>query len=143
MTYNQIKASLQSLLESHQMVKQAKFAAPKEWLFRDSQPEFPIACFAINTGSLNLGREQVYNVTFWFLDKSGMEAEFETEVISDQLQIAADIVSELRSNPVYVIPEAITYEAIADKFEDYLAGVTLTINISTISSYDACDAPFA
>ena len=142
MTYNQIKASLQSLLESHQMVKQAKFAAPKEWLFRDSQPEFPIACFAINNGSLNLGREQVYNVTFWFLDKSGMEAEFETEVISDQLQIAADIVSELRSNPVYVIPEAITYEAIADKFEDYLAGVTLTINISTISSYDACDAPF-
>ena len=143
MTYNPLVKNLRTLLESHLQIKSVKFATPKDWLYRDEQPEFPICCYAINNGSLNAGREQVYSVSFWFLDKAGMEALYETEVISDQMQIAADIVSELRSNNTYLIDTNITFEAILDKFEDYLAGVTLTFNISTISSYDACDAPFA
>lgn len=142
MTYNQVVTTIRSLLESHQMIQQAKFATPREWLFRDEQPTFPVCCFAINTGSLNVGREQIYNISLWFLDKAGIEAKYETEVISDQLQIAADIVSKLRSDERFIIEDAITYECLLDKFEDYLAGVTLTINLNTISNYDACDAPF-
>ena len=144
MTYNQIVTELRKIMQSHAMIKQVKFATPVEWLSRDEQPTYPIACYAINAGQLNKGREQVFNVQIWFLDKSGAEAEFETDVVSDQMQIAADIVSKLRieSNDWFV-DNNINFDVISDKFEDYLAGVQLTFNIFTISNYDACDIPVA
>lgn len=124
------------------MIKSVKNATPREWLFADSQPVYPIACFAINSGSLNVGREQVYNVSLWFLDKAGLEGEFEQDVASDQLQICADIISKLRNeaNP-YLIDDNISYNLILDKFEDYLSGVEVSFNMTTYSAYDACDIP--
>ena len=124
------------------MIKTAKYATPKEWLLRDEQPVYPIACFSINSGSINIGREQIFNVQFFFLDKSGKEAEFENDVISDQVQIASDIVSLMRTGRnSYSIDENITFNAISDKYEDYLAGVELTINISTQNEFTGCDVP--
>jgi hypothetical protein len=124
------------------MIKTAKYATPKEWLLRDEQPVYPIACFSINSGSLNLGREQIYNVQFFFLDKSGQEAEYEEDVISDQVQIASDILSLMRTGRNnYSIDDNVTFNAISDKYEDYLAGVELTINISTQNQFTGCDVP--
>lgn len=142
MTYNQVVKTITTLLQSNAMIKSVKFATPQEWLFVNEQPIFPIACFTINQGSLNIGREQVYQLELWFLDKAGMENEFEKDVTSDMIQIAADIVSSLRkgSNP-YTVDANVNYQCISDKFEDYLAGVSLTININTISDFDACNMP--
>ena len=124
------------------MIKSVKNATPREWLFVSDQPVFPIACYSINSGSLNIGREQVYNITLWFLDKAGIEAEFEPDVASDQLGIAADIVSKLRNAANdFEIDDNINYNLILDKFEDYLSGVELTFNMNTISEFDACDMP--
>jgi hypothetical protein len=124
------------------MIKTAKYATPKEWLLRDSQPDYPIACFSINSGSLNIGREQVFNVQFFFLDKSGKEAEYENDVISDQVQIASDILSLMRtSRNIYSIDDNVTFNGISDKYEDYLAGVELTINISTQNEFTGCNVP--
>ncbi len=124
------------------MIKTAKYATPKEWLLRDEQPVYPIACFSINSGSLNIGREQIYNVQFFFLDKSGQEAEYEEDVISDQVQIASDILSLMRTGRnSYSIDDNVTFNAISDKYEDYLAGVELTINISTQNQFTGCDVP--
>lgn len=144
MTYNQVIKSLRSLLESHRMIKSVKNATPREWVFVNEQPVFPVSCFAINSGSLNVGREQVYSITLWFLDKAGMEAEFEADVASDQLQICSDIISKLRngSNP-WIIDDNITYNLILDKFEDYLSGVEVTFDLTTTSDYDACDMPIS
>lgn len=142
MTYNQLVQTIRTLLESQAQLKSVKNATPREWLFVETQPIFPIACFAINSGSLNTGREQVYNISLWFLDKAGMEAEFEPDVASDQLQIAADIISTMRKGSNnYTIDTNINYNFILDKFEDYLSGVELTFNINTISDFDACDMP--
>ena len=124
------------------MIKTAKYITPKEWLLRDEQPVYPIACFSINSGSINKGREQVYNVQFFFLDKSGKEAEFENDVISDQLQIASDIISLMRGGRNnYTIDDNLSYNGISDKYEDYLAGVEFTANITTQRAFDGCDAP--
>lgn len=142
MTYNQLKKTITTLLQSNGMIKEVKFATPQDWLFANNQPNFPLCCFMINSGSLNFGREQVYNVSFWFLDKAGMENEFEADVTSDQIQIASDIVSNLRvDNNIYIIDDNIPFNIISDKFEDYLAGVNLSFNINTISDYDACNMP--
>jgi hypothetical protein len=56
--------------------------------------------------------------------------------------VANDIVNKLRlgSNP-YLVPDAITYNVVSDSSEDYLAGVTLTIDFKTFSNFDSCDFP--
>ena len=142
MTYNQVIKTIKTILDTHAMIKSVKSATPREWLFADSQPVFPVACYAVNTGSLNVGREQIFNLTLWFLDKSGMEREFEDDVTSDQLQICADIISKLRNGANnWVIDDNITYNLISDKFEDYLAGVEVSFDMTTFSDFDACDIP--
>jgi hypothetical protein len=142
MTYNQIVKEIQTLLETHKMINTVRFATPAEWLNWDNQPVFPLASFAINRGGLNAGREQTYLIEMWFLDKSGVESEFETDVVSDMHLVAADIISTLRkqSNP-YTIDISISWDAVSEKFEDYLSGVYLTFNLSVVSAYDACSMP--
>ena len=142
MTYNQVVTEINNLLSSHSMIKTVKFASPVEWLNWDSQPIFPLACYAINSGGLNAGREQVYTISLWFLDKSGKEGEFETEVTSDQHSILADIVSKMRSqSQTYTIDTNVRWDAISEKFEDFLSGVQCTINLSVVSKFDACNMP--
>jgi hypothetical protein len=142
MTYNQIVNEIQTLLESHKMIHTVKFATPVQWLNWDNQPVFPLASFAIDRGGLNAGREQTYEIQMWFLDKSGVDSEFETDVVSDMHSVAADIISTLRrgSNP-YTIDTSISWDAVSEKFEDYLSGVYLTFNLSVVSAYDACSMP--
>lgn len=142
MTYNQLITTITNLLQSHAMIKTVKNATPKEWLLRDDQPLYPVAFFSVNNGSLNKGSEQVYNVQFFFLDKSGLEAEFEPEVISDQIGIGSDIINLMRTGRNnYYIQDSVTYNAISDKYEDYLAGIEYTLNITTQSDFSGCDVP--
>ena len=140
MTYNQVVKEIQTKLEAHPLIKTVKFNPPTNWLNWDEQPVFPVACFVINSGGLNAGREQVFNVQMWFLDKSGLEGEFETEITSDQHSIAADVISNLRKQSnSYLIDTNINWDAISEKYEDYLSGVGLTLNLNAISKFDACD----
>ena len=142
MTYNQLLAELQTRLESHAMVKTVKNVTPKEWLNREEVPEFPVACYYINSGTFNKGREQIYNVQIFFLDKSGAENEFEADVISDQVGIAYDIIELMRGTKrIYTVDESITFNTLSDKYEDYLAGCEITFNITTQSDFDGCDVP--
>lgn len=91
---------------------------------------------------MNIGKEQTFNVQFFFLDKSGAEMEFEPEVISDQWQIAQDIIQLIRGTKRdFYIDDSITINAISDKYEDYLAGVEFTTNITNLRDFDGCDAP--
>ena len=124
------------------MLHTVKFSTPIEWLNWDNQPVFPLASFAINRGGLNAGREQTFQIEMWFLDKSGVESEFETDVVSDMHSVAADIISTLRKqNNPYTIDSTIAWDAVSEKFEDYLSGVYLTFNLSSVSAYDACSMP--
>lgn len=142
MTYNELIKEITDRLEAHPQIRTVKNNPPKEWLLKDSQPEFPVCCFTINSGNINSGLEQVYNVQFFFLDKAGDEGLFEREVISDQLQICEDIILTMKSTKRdYFLDDSIQFNTIVDKYEDYLAGVETTFNITTQRSYDACDAP--
>jgi hypothetical protein len=142
MTYNQLIAEIQTLLEANPIIKTAKNVTPKEWLNKDEQPVYPICCYSLNSGQLNIGRQHIFSVQFFFLDKSGAGMEFEQEVISDQLQIANDVIETIRGTKrEYTIEDVIPFNTISDKYEDYLAGVEFTTNITVTSDFDGCDTP--
>jgi hypothetical protein len=142
MTYNNLITTITDMLQSHAMIKTVKNCSPKEWLNKDDQPVFPICCFTVSSGTFNVGRQQIYNIQFFFLDKSGAEAEFEQDVISDQIGIAYDIVELIRGTKRdYTIEDSVSFNTISDKYEDYLAGVEFTTDITTTSDFDGCDVP--
>lgn len=142
MTYNQIIKQIRELLQSHALIKSVKTDPPKEWLFKDSQPAFPVACFWVDNGSFATGRQVSTSVNFIFLDKSGIENEFADEVISDQIGIAHDVFEKLAlENSELLIDTPVQYNIINDKHEDYLSGVQMTINITTQSEFNACNFP--
>lgn len=142
MTYKQLVTLITNKLQSHAMIHTTKFATPIEWLNWDEQPVFPLASFSINSGSYNPGKQHSFDLQFWFIDKSGVEGEFETEVVNDMHQIAADIISYLRNGAnSYIIDDNIRFDVISEKFEDYLSGVQLTLSLTTTSDFDSCDTP--
>lgn len=124
------------------MLKTVEMVRPVEWLNRTEKADFPAAFFWINTGTLNKGHENDYTITFWYYDKSGVEYLYETDVVSDMLGVASDIVNKFRlgSNP-YLVPDNISYNVVSDSSEDYLAGVTMNIDFKTFSTFTLCDFP--
>jgi hypothetical protein len=111
-------------------------------MFASDQPEFPLCCFTINNGSFERGYKN-FIVTVWFLDKAGLEGEFEIDVTNDQIEIANDIISLVRQSQKrdWLIDDNISFQVISDSFEDYLAGVQMDITFKTIDNYDACSVP--
>ena len=142
MTLNQIYSEITSVLQSHQMLNTVQGITPVEWINQGQVPVYPVANFTINSGSINAGRELVYKIDFWFLDQSGRDGEFEQNVISEMQGVAYDIIAQLRrlNNP-WTISNNISWQAVSEKFEDYLSGVTLSLDLSIVGSYGACDTP--
>ena len=143
MTYKQLRDAIRTLLQSHAMIKQVRFSSPTDWLFDDEQPLFPLACYAINTGSFEPGYKN-FVVSFWFIDKSGVDGEFEDEVVNDQIEIANDIVGLLKQSHLrpWQMDDDISFTVLSEKFEDYLSGVELNITLKIRNDYDTCVIPF-
>ena len=142
MTYNQIVKEIRTVLENNAFLHSVKFATPTEWINWEGVPELPIGLYAINQGTFDMGYQNSYNVEVWLLDKSGVEGEFETEVISDMHQVANDIVNAISlSSAPYAVQKPITWTAISDKFEDYISGITFVLTIQTNGEFSYCDFP--
>lgn len=142
MTYQNVTERIREILTSHAMLRMVLFNSPQEWLKSRGEYDLPICCFTVNTGSFEPGLK-TFNVDFWFLDKSGAEAEFETYVASDMLEVANDILSKLSQSHIYPWTTELVsnFEIISDRFEDYLAGVKMSVTIKTVNKYDACSFP--
>ena len=141
MTYKQTKEAVQAILENHAMIKRVIFNSPLEWMFANEQPEFLYAVLQSITDHLRKGIK--FYTYYMVLDKSGKEGEFETDVVSDQVEIANDIVSLLRQSQKrsWLMDDNISFQVISDSLRDYLAGVQLDVTLKTIDNYDACSVP--
>jgi hypothetical protein len=133
---------VQAILQSHKILKEVRYATPSDWLNWDSIPQTPVACYSIDTGQYMDSYQRSFTINFWFLDKSGVDAEFDKDVTSDMHQIGSDIVNAmyLKSKP-YSIDMPILWTAISEKYEDYLSGVMFSINVTTNGDYSYCDFP--
>ena len=123
------------------MIKTAKNETPVEWINRNEIPSFPVVNYSVNSGSFNQGRELVYRIDLWVLDKSGSDAEFESEVINDCHKICGDIVNSMRQQFKEYSIGNVAWISLSEKFEDYLSGLKITIDLSCMAQYGACDFP--
>lgn len=142
MTLNQISSEIRQVLQNHALLNTVIKGTPVEWINRQEVPTYPVGSFDISSGLLNTGREQIYRIDIWMLDQSGKDGEFEDEVISDMHGVAYDVLAILRkaTYPWQVSNQA-QWQAISEKFEDYLSGVRISFDISVVRDYGACDTP--
>ena len=142
MTYKQIKLAIQEVLQNHAMIKKVVFNTPNEWIFREENPDFPLRCFSMNAGVLEPGYK-TFDLQIWFLDRAGVDGEFEVDVVSDQLEIANDIAGLLKQSWVndWLIEGDFIFEVLLEKFEDFLAGVKISATLKTVNNYDTCSIP--
>jgi hypothetical protein len=142
MTVNQVIQEIKAVLQNHAMINTVLVSTPMEWINKGEVPLYPVGTFDISSGFLNIGREQIHRVDMWLLDQSGKDGEFEQEVISDMHGVAYDVVSILRKggNP-WIISDRVQWQAISEKFEDYLSGVRITFDFIVVRDYGSCDTP--
>ena len=96
MTRNEVITEITTILEANGMIKSVVPNPPVNWLMWTEQPLFPNASFDIANGQYNSGRELVYTIEMWLLDKSGVDNEFEQSVSNNMHLVGADIVNVLR-----------------------------------------------
>jgi hypothetical protein len=142
MTRNEVITEITTILQANKMIKSVIASPPVNWLFWNEQPEFPNASFDIANGQYNAGRELVYTIEMWLLDKSGVDNEFEYDVSNAMHLVGADVVNVLRQQfKQYSISTSVSWSKVEEKFEDYLTGVTFTFDFIVVNDYTACDVP--
>lgn len=142
MTRNEVITEITTILEANGMIESVIPNPPVNWLMWTEQPKFPNASFDIANGQYNSGRELVYTIEMWLLDKSGVDNEFEQSVSNNMHLIGADIINVLRQGfKKYSISSNVSWTKVEEKFEDYLTGVTFTFDLSVVNDFTACDVP--
>lgn len=142
MTRNEVITEITTILQANKMIKSVIASPPVNWLYWNEQPEFPCASFDIANGQYNAGRELVYTIEMWLLDKSGVDNEFEYDVSNAMHLVGADVVNVLRQQfKQYSISTLVSWSKVEEKFEDYLTGVTFTFDLSVVNDFTACDVP--
>lgn len=146
MTVNQIVKRLQTIIQSHQMVRSYFYGNPNNFL-TEKQRDYPAAILQDASGSfLPAGNE--FNMPFrlFILDLVNVAAdakENELEVQSDALSIAKDLVA-LFDSPEYddwAVGRQVSFSLVAEKFEDMLGGVYIDFTIRTTWDKSYCEAP--
>lgn len=134
MTLNQLVAAIQALGEGHALIKRTFQGTIVDFLSTENL--YPAMLFDVTSASIN-GSEQSINFEMYFMDRVAQDQSNEMEVLSDQLQIAQDIVSLMRNQDnEYELSDNVQITFFVDDTGDVLGGVRLdiTINLGYISN---------
>ena len=139
MTLNQLIDSIQELGDKHNIIQKTFRGSILDFLSTENL--YPGFCFDMTNASIN-GAELSVSFEFWFLDRVAQDQSNEMEVLSDQLQIAQDIIAQMRyPGWEYEIADNIPITFFVEETGDVLAGVRcdVTVNLGYIS--DRCAVP--
>lgn len=84
------------------------------------------------------------NVTFtmFFLDRILAEQTNETEVISDQLLIAGDIIAQLKNHDQeYFLTNNVRMNFVTDSTPEQIGGVNASVTMTIPFLYNKCEVP--
>jgi hypothetical protein len=96
----------------------------------------------MTTGQFESGQKN-FDVRFLFLDKTGKDGEFEIDVVSDQTEIANDMVALINQTWIHqwTTDGTASFDVILGEFEDNLSGVEVSLTIKTPNAVDTCAIP--
>jgi hypothetical protein len=80
--------------------------------------------------------------SLYFLDRMLAEQSNETEVLSDQLSVAQDIIAQLKYNDFdFEIQDSVPLQYVTENTPDLLAGVVANVRLDLPFTADRCVVP--
>ena len=143
-TLNQIIKNLELVAQGHEQIQTYKHGKIGDFLDERLNVEYPAFFSECNT--FRIGNKEVgYNFSFYFLDKIKEDLDNETEVQSDIVLVAADVVAQIRNNPDYgfriAVEGGFSGELFTEALTDNLAGSKLDVTILVDFGFDRCSIP--
>jgi hypothetical protein len=140
LTLNQTVKLIKDIALSHDQINTVYFGDVWEFLAQ-ADNVYPAMFYSL-TGSQINGKSLDLNFSLFFLDRQLQDESNETEVLSDQLLIAQDIVSMLRFPKFdWEIGDSVSLEFFTENEKDYLAGVKADIVVSFPMLSNRCQVP--
>lgn len=140
-TLNQVIKTVKDIAEAHDQINTVYFGNLVDFLSKGSENVYP-AMFYDLTGSSISGTTLTMNFSLYFMDRMVAEQTNQTEVLSDQLSIAQDIVAQLKFNAFdFAIQENVTLTYFTEDTPDLLAGVRAEVSLDLPFTADRCQVP--
>lgn len=140
-TLNQVVKTIQQIAEAHEQIRTVYFGNLPYFLSHGTDNTYP-AMFYDLTGSSISGTTLTLNFSLYFMDRMLAEQTNETEVLSDQLLIAQDIIAQLRYNDFnFDIQDSVPMQFFTEDTPDLLAGVKADISLDLPYLGNRCDIP--
>lgn len=142
-TLNQIKSVLETIATDHKQIN--SFGFGDIWEYTLTEQTHPVMWAELKGATADLDRKELL-VTFslWFMDLVNKDERNETEVLSDQLLIATDVLSLLNS-PTYqdsfFIASNNQLENFTEKADNEVSGWKIDIGIRIPYVKDTCYIP--
>lgn len=140
LTLNQTVKLIKDIAQSHDQINTVYFGDVWEFLAQTDNT-YPAMFYSL-TGSQINGKSLDMSFSLFFLDRQLQDETNETEVLSDQLLIAQDIISMLRFPKFdWEIGDNVILEFFTENEKDYLAGVKADVTVSFPMLSNRCQIP--
>lgn len=139
LTLNQTVQLIKELAQSHQQIDSVYFG--DLWEFLNVDNVYPALFYSL-TGTSISGKILTHSFSLFFFDREIQNEKNETDVLSDRLIVAQDILSMMK-NPTFdwEIEDSVNFEYYTESDDDYLCGVKMDVNISYPYLSDRCKLP--
>lgn len=139
MTLNQLVKAIQTIGESHALIKKTFQGTLVDFLSTENL--YPGFVFDMTGANIN-GSQISIDFELWFLDRVAQDQDNEMEVLSDQLQICTDVIAKMRDqNNEYEIADTVPITFFVDNTGDVLGGVRCDISLNLGYISDRCAVP--
>lgn len=141
-TLNQINELLEGIATAHQQINSYGIGDLYD-LVANGAVTYPLMFTVINPGQIQ-GKQMSLNLSLLFMDLVHKDQHNELEVLSDQLQIATDVVAQLRA-PLYedwfMVGDSVSFEDFTERFNDEVAGYKIDITLNLSEQFNLCALP--
>jgi hypothetical protein len=146
MTLNQIITRIRTICLNHKQVRSFHFGRMEDFLANKDRL-YPAVVLQTTSGSISLsGHASTFNCRMFFFDKVNVAAsakENETDVLSDMVSVAMDILAQLNHGNYtdWRISTSNNLELITEDTEDSVAGCYVDISIDIMFKQNVCAVP--
>jgi len=140
-TLNQVVKIIGDLASNHKQLKSNYFGDLPDFLSRGTDNIYPSMYYDVSGANIS-GNTLSLNFSLYFFDRMLPEDTNETEVLSDMLEVAQDIVAQLaHPNLEFDITTNTTLDFFTENTPDLLAGVRADITLELPYLSNRCVVP--
>lgn len=140
-TLNQIVKTIGDLASNHKQIKSYYFGDLPDFLSRGTENVYPSMYYDLTGADISVNTLSL-NFSLYFFDRMLPEETNETEVLSDMLEVAQDIVAQLgHPNFDFDITTTTTLTFFTEDTPDLLAGVRADITLELPFLANRCVVP--